>query len=128
VRRFARPDETVRISLREFDGSDDWVDVRATLSYRDHLELRSMAVSGAVQTAEGMHLQIDTGRAQLELLCRAIVAWSLRASEHDPAPLPVTRELIERLDQSLGDWLAQRIDQLYQSARPNSQPGSSAAP
>jgi hypothetical protein len=128
VRRFARPDETVRISLREFDGSDDWVDVRAALSYRDHLELRSMAVSGAVQTAEGMHLQIDTGRAQLELLCRAIVGWSLRASEHDPAPLPVTRELIERLDQSLGDWLAQRIDQLYQGSRPNSQPGSSAAP
>jgi len=128
VRRFARPDETVRISLREFDGSDDWVEVRAALSYRDSIELRAMAVSGAIQTPDGVQLQIDTGRAQLELLCRAIVGWSLRASEHDPAPLPVTRELIERLDQSLGDWLAQRIDQLYQGTRPNSQPGSSSAP
>ena len=128
MRRFARPDETVRISLREFDGSDDWVDVRAALSYRDHIELRAMAVSGAVQTAEGMHLQIDTGRAQLELLCRAIVGWSLRASEHDPAPLPVTRELIERLDPALGDWLAQRIDRLYEASRPNSQQGSSPGP
>jgi len=128
VRRFARPDETVRISLREFDGSDDWVEVRAALSYRDSIELRAMAVPGAIQTPDGVQLQIDTGRAQLELLCRAIVGWSLRASEHDPAPLPVTRELIERLDPALGDWLAQRIDALYQDARPNSQPGSSPGP
>jgi hypothetical protein len=128
VRRFARPDETVRISLREFDGSDDWVEVRAALSYRDSIELRAMAVSGAIQTPDGVQLQIDTGRAQLELLCRAIVGWSLRASEHDPAPLPVTRELIERLDQSLGDWLAQRIDALYQDSRPNSHQGSSPGP
>ena len=128
MRRFARADETVRISLREFDGSDDWVEVRAALSYRDSIELRAMAVSGAIQTPDGVQLQIDTGRAQLELLCRAIVGWSLRASEHDPAPLPVTRELIERLDPALGDWLAQRIDQLYQAARPNSQPGSSPGP
>ena len=128
MRRFARPDETVRISLREFDGSDDWVEVRAALSYRDSIELRAMAVSGAIQTPDGVQLQIDTGRAQLELLCRAIVGWSLRASERDPAPLPVTRELIERLDPALGDWLAQRIDALYQDARPNSQPGSSPGP
>ena len=53
MRRFATPGETVRISLREFDGSDDWVEVRAALSYRDHIELRAMAVSGAIQTPDG---------------------------------------------------------------------------
>lgn len=128
MRRFATPGETVRISLRDFDGSDDWVEVRAALSYRDSIELRAMAVSGAIQTPDGVQLQIDTGRAQLELLCRAIVGWSLRASEHDPAPLPVTRELIERLDPALGDWLAEQIDRLYQAGRPNSQVGSLRAP
>lgn len=128
MRRFATPGETVRISLREFDGSDDWVEVRAALSYRDHIELRAMAVSGAIQTPDGVQLQIDTGRVQLELLCRAIVGWSFRAAEGDPAPLPVTRELIERLDPALGDWLAERIDRLYRDGRPNSQQGSSAGP
>lgn len=128
--RFARTNDTVRISLREFDGSEDWVDIRAALPYRDWLALRGMAVSGATQGAGGeVRLDIDTGRAQLELLCRAIVGWSFKAADGDPAPVPVSRQLIEQLDPALGDWLAQRIDAHYSGGgRQLPPPGSSPAP
>jgi len=111
--RFVRPTETVRIYLTEFDGSEDWVDVRAALSWRDSLELRALAIAGATQSQDGVQLQIDPWRAQLELLSRAIVNWSLKYAPDDPAPIPVTRSAIEQLNPQLGDWLAQKIDAMY---------------
>jgi hypothetical protein len=124
--RFVRPTDTVRISLAEFDGSEDWVDVRGALSWRDMLELRALAIGGATQGGDGgVELRVDPWRAQLELLARAIVGWSFRAADGDPAPIPVSRSAIEQLDPALGDWLAQRIDALYQGSQGNSSRGDS---
>lgn len=115
INRFARTDETVRIELREFDGSDDWVEVRAALSWGDMLAVRkaSMPRATAAPGTPEMEVQIDVGARSLELLSRAIVRWSFRAAEGDPAPLPVSRDLITKLDARLADWLADRVDSLY---------------
>lgn len=118
ISRFARTDEVVRVDLREFDGSDDWVELRAALSWGDMLAVRRASMPRATAHTGGasageMDVQIDVGARQLELLARALVRWSFRASPEDPQPLPVSRDLITRLDARLADWLAERADQLY---------------
>lgn len=122
IRRFARPDATVRIHLRDYDGSDDWVDVRESLTFVDSVELRDIAIGGATQSQDGVRIEVAAARLKLELLKRSIVAWSFRVDPADPAPVPVSPGAIERLDANLGDWLAERIDGLYSKNSETSRP------
>lgn len=112
VNRFSSGRGTHRILLAEYDGSDDWVDIRESLPWRDALALRSMGVTGMRQTGPGqVEYVLDAPRVRLELMARAIIAWSFTDGQN---PVPVNRQTIEMLDSRLGDWLAEKIDAYYE--------------
>lgn len=118
VSPFASTDEVVRIDLRPVTGTDDWVEVRATLRYGDTLAIRNAAVQRARRGADGdLDLALAIGALQLERLARAIVRWSLRMHPDDPAPVPVTREAIQALHPRVADYISERLDELYGEAQ-----------
>jgi hypothetical protein len=93
--------QTVRIELREFDGSDDWVEVRAGLRFEDIAAM-----------VDARQRQGDVAFSR-ELLRRSIVAWSFRVSPDDPEPVRVTPGTIEQLDAGLALWLVAQLNSLY---------------
>lgn len=111
---------THRIDLTGYDGSANWVDIKAGRSYGDRL----------TQTNAGLQVQLgdrrrgtpsaasfDMAASRLVLFEQSIVAWSLRADEGDAEPMPLTRTTFaDRLGEEIGEWLANEI-QAYYDAR-----------
>lgn len=95
-------EETHRISLKEFDGSDEWVDIKDELTDKDE---RALAVAlgsrGARFVDRGDGLMEVEGNADLEsyadvILARCIRGWSfVHPKNHQP--IPVTPQNIARL-------------------------------
>lgn len=111
-----------RIYLAEFDGSDNWVDVR---------EGRSSAAAERYRTA-GMHVTgidinsgtVYIGQGGLDLAARrnilfqqAILAWSLKAEDGDDEVMPLRAETYDQLPDQFAEWLEQRILAYYAARR-----------
>lgn len=106
---------THRIELSEFDGSGNWVDIKAGRSYGDSLRQTKagLQVRFGKRDQEGA-VDFDMMASRLALFEQSIVAWSLRADEGDAEPMPLTRETYtERLSEDVGEWLAEQIQGYY---------------
>lgn len=103
-----------RISLEPFDGSGNWVDIRATRSYGAMRRLQGSGLRYKVGAGNTQEIDYDFEGAAIALMATSIVAWSLKADEGDAEPMPVNEETFrERLDASVGEWLAGEIDAYY---------------
>lgn len=99
----ARKDATHRISLGPFDGSDNWVDIKAVRSYGDRLKASGAAAMAAASSGGGA-LAVMEQRMVLFETC--LVAWSLRAEDGDPQVMALTREAFTDLPEHVGDYIA----------------------
>lgn len=108
---------THRIYLKDFDGSENWVDIRASRTYGQRLRTASAAVRVQMPTQPGeqSRAEVDLYGLRIGLLEQSIVAWSLKADDADPEPMPLTRESFASLDEALGEWLAEQIESYYDS-------------
>jgi len=113
---------THRILLADYDGSDNWVDIRAGRSSgaASRVQFAGMRITGV--TATGTPI-LDVREDPLVLMRRqlfveSIVGWSLRADEADEAPMPLTPDVfVEVLDGDVGEWLDGQITSYYARRR-----------
>lgn len=107
-----------RISLKEFDGSDNWVDIYAqrTSGAAARLASVSFVITGVngdgtpvIRAAEDFLAQMRS-----QLFRDSIVEWSLKADDDDPSPMPLTVATFELLlGEQVGNWLDQTITAYY---------------
>lgn len=133
---------THRIELSEFDGSGNWVDIKAGRSYGDRLRQTKAGLQFKLATKRGSETAVDFDMmaSRIALFEQSIVAWSLRADEGDAEPMALTRETYtERLSEEVGEWLANEIQGYYDarlladddrknSSGPSTGPSPSTAP
>lgn len=109
-----------RLTLREFDGTDDWVEIRAGRSSRAAARINSAGVEIGGLTADGRPLlsaKFDLNEMRSVLFEESIVAWSFRGDDGASGPLPVERYTFEALDGPLGAWLDAEITRYYSQRR-----------
>lgn len=115
---YAASRETHRIYLRELNGSEDYVDIKAGLSAgaRTRTQFAAFRIVGLKADNTPMvdltaQPFVDMRRA---LFVEAIVSWSLKANEGDAEPMELSPETyIEVLDGAVGDWLDTQITAYY---------------
>lgn len=116
--------QTHRISLKPFDGSDEWVDIRASRSggAASRIAMAALAVTGIdpsgtpiISVREGTNPLFAMRQAQFE---ESIVAWSLKADEADSGMMPIDAETFENvLAGDVAEWLDGEITRYYQQRR-----------
>jgi hypothetical protein len=126
---------THRIELTEFDGSDNWVDIKAARSSGDATRLLQSAahITGIDGMNRPLFDTIDLGKLHSGLFQSSIVAWSLKGDDGDAEPMALTPANFDGLDELVGNWLAHQIQTYYQNRRFSEEQlknsnGSSTAP
>lgn len=109
---------THRIELVDFDGSDNWVDIRAARSYGAAQRQKAAGLRMKIgDKGKNSEVDFDFAASNLVMFKESIVAWSLKRSETDADPMPLTEETFrEGLGETIGEWLAEEM-QAYYSAR-----------
>jgi hypothetical protein len=132
---------THRISLQEYDGSDDWFEIAEALSFPDRIEVNDALMRPSVASPGMFDYTQHHGR--FVQLAKALRGWSFTQAvrvngeeREEPWELPGTepgrREELTRLDGDLGAWMALQVD-LYYGRRKVGPPdpptgGSTSAP
>ena len=109
---FVNPDARHRITLTEFDGSDEWVEVREDLSYTQQLAILRAAGGPGVATGT---VEANLQASYLELLRQSVTAWSF--TDADGSPVPVGDAAFGQLG-PVAKWLVDTIDAYYMSRAP----------
>ena len=112
---FVDPHARHRIALREFDGSEHWVDIAAECSEADWKVMNQSQAAvqfDAAGVAVGAHITAD--RQYEAILARAIRAWSLPGRDGGTMAVSLTAF---RLLGPVGGWLAERIYAHYAAQR-----------
>lgn len=118
----SKAEVTHRIRLADYDGSDEWVDIKARRSIADK-EAESFAgvklSGGKVSLTGDMTADVsdfDFAAVRVVRFQRSIVAWSLKADDADPAPMPLTEDTFRNvLDAELTEWLSDAILRYYEA-------------
>lgn len=120
--------ETHRINLREFDGSDNWVEIKARRSPADVEACRVAgikpgvpmeSINGVVRVTGFTVEQFDFLATRAMRFRRHIVAWSLKLRDEDPEPMPLTDDVFRNvLDDDVSEWLSGEIEKYYESRKP----------
>lgn len=102
---YGMPKSPYRISLKGFDGTDNWVDIKPRRTGEDMEYMLAAAGVPAAAISRDMAAQMRMYRMVLE---RCIVGWSLKADDADEAPMPHDRDTVWKvlpfeLLQYLGD-------------------------
>jgi len=115
-----------RIYLADFDGSADHFDIQRSLPLAERAQLadREMEFTGNVHDSR-VNMHAAQNRVAVAQLALALRAWSFTRRSKDggeePWPLPAepaAREAeVNRLDETLGAWVAQQVMSYYQSRR-----------
>lgn len=125
---FTNPNARHRLSLTEYDGSDNWVEIPERLPRHARLALGGAILDfevGPNGTAR-MQSQADILSARFEeTLIRTVLAWSF--TDDQGAPVAITREAVRLLEDSLGEWLYDAINAYYAQKRQERQAGQSDA-
>jgi hypothetical protein len=124
-------DNKYRIYLRDFDGSDNWVDIKERRSENDKNAVQMAGVKigqgNAMFTMPGTGVTLPADLSGFDFLAarivrfeRMIIAWSLKANDDDAEPMPLTEDTFRnRLDADVAEWLTDQIETYYQNRRPS---------
>lgn len=137
--RFVSQKDTHRIELKGFDGSDDWVDIRAHQREADRRRLQDIMVYTITNpNGGGATTLMDSRRHFVEMLKAHIVDWSFRQDDEDPSsPIAPINEIWLMNLNECGDYILNEMDRYYTSQRMSQEerdrlkllpsPGTSAA-
>ncbi len=111
---------THRLFVTDYNGSDDWVDIKeartsaATLRYRS----AGMNIQGAdVDGRPIVSAELNQAAMRNVLFQSSIVTWTLKADDADSAPMPLSPTTFDNLDADFADWLDRRITAYYATRR-----------
>lgn len=116
---------THTISLKPFDGSDNYVVIRGGRSYKQRLELSSSGFEVSSIDENGTpKINFDVSKARIALFKSTALSWTLTDEDGDLLPLDLDQLNADLtgtpVDEAgnlipLGQWLIQRIEEYYQS-------------
>ncbi|SRR5579885_398876 len=109
-----------RISLKEFDGSDNWVDIREGRSSRAAARINSAGIELTGLSLDGrpnISTKFDLNEMRVALFEESIVAWSLTGEEAATGALPLDRHTFEQLDSDVAAYLDAEITRYYAGRR-----------
>ena len=119
-RRFARGD-AVRLELSD----EDWILVRAELSYGQQRRLAASGLTGVDAAAtEGQRLKVDLAAYDIERLVTWVMDWSFRDDDGDR--VPVSREAIEALHPDTAAEVGAALDAHIEALEAKKGPSSPA--
>ena len=106
-----------RIDLKAFDGSDNYVLIRAGRSSGAATRVASAAMRLSGVLSDGtpqLSTQIDMTNMRTVLFQESITEWSLKASDDDTSPMPLNINTFENvLDSQVASWLDGEITRYY---------------
>lgn len=114
---FVDPNARHRISLREYDGSDEWFEIPVDQAESDRLAVQDALLTSHMSVAKGDNSATTETRLQRQfetLLGRTIKGWSFVGPDGNAAP--VNARSIASLG-PVGRWMADQIDAYYEGRR-----------
>jgi hypothetical protein len=112
---------THRIELKEFDGSDNWVDIKSEMSNATRTRIKEAAVTLAGVNGDlslVFNATVNLTETRIRLFEGTIVDWSLKASDDDPMPMPRNRTTYtDVLTGDVADFLDGAISAYYEARK-----------